>query len=273
MSAFRGPPASGLYDPAHEKDSCGVGLVAHLKGRASHDIVRSGLAVLENMSHRGACGCEPNTGDELRRLYPIIDPETSDSGIFDNVLELLVLAGRPLAEAMMMMVPEAWQNDPHMDPERRAFYEYHANLMEPWDGPAAVAFTDGRQVGVVLDRNGLRPARWVLTHDDRVVLASEAGVLDLPGMPSAGLENPGEYQWRAGGEEHMWTPEVIGALQEAARTGAEAAYAEFAARVNEETHRACALRGLFAFRATEPVLPLAQPHPRVERPGVPRPLA
>ena len=415
MTFPRPPGAVGLYDPANEKDACGVGFVAHLKGRASHDIVRSALTVLENMSHRGACGSDPlsgdgagllvgmpdpflrvvvqrelacelpppgrwaagliflpadkrdrqickgiferyvqvqgqrligwrpvptspdlakvgpsaragmpvmemvfigaareldadaferqlylirkqayhairacglehvdayyvcslssrvlvykgqltshqlspffpdladpafgshlamvhsrfstntfpswdraqpmrylchngeiNTlkgnatwmrarqglfrspafGDELRRLYPIIDPETSDSGIFDNVLELLVLAGRPLSEAMMMMAPEAWQNDPHLDPHRRAFYEYHANLMEPWDGPATVMFTDGRQIGAVLDRNGLRPARWLVTHDDRVVMASEAGVLDIPAarVKAKGRVEPG----------------------------------------------------------------------------------
>jgi glutamate synthase (NADPH) large chain len=119
-------------------------------------------------------------GSELKKLYPIIDPETSDSGIFDNVLELLVRSGRSLPEAIMMMVPEAWENDASMPADRRSFYEFHANLMEPWDGPALVAFTDGRHIGAVLDRNGLRPGRYLVTDDDRVLMASEAGVLDVP---------------------------------------------------------------------------------------------
>ncbi len=119
-------------------------------------------------------------GPELKKIYPVIDPETSDSGIFDNVLELLALAGRSLPEAVMMMVPEAWENDEAMSPDRKAFYEYHACLMEPWDGPASIVFTDGRFAGGVLDRNGLRPSRFWVTDDDRVVLASEVGVLDLP---------------------------------------------------------------------------------------------
>ncbi len=120
-------------------------------------------------------------GGELRRLFPIIDPETSDSGIFDNVMELLLLTGRPLPEAVMMMVPEAWENHESMPPAKRAFYEYNSCLMEPWDGPASVAFTDGRYIGAVLDRNGLRPSRYYVTHDDRVIMASEVGVLaDIP---------------------------------------------------------------------------------------------
>jgi glutamate synthase (NADPH/NADH) large chain len=103
----------------------------------------------------------------------------SDSASLDNALELLTLAGRPLAHAMAMLIPEAWEGHETMSAERRAFYEYHASLMEPWDGPAAVAFTDGRQVAAMLDRNGLRPARYVVTTDDFVVLASEAGALDI----------------------------------------------------------------------------------------------
>ena len=119
-------------------------------------------------------------GPELEKLFPIIDPETSDSGILDNVLELLVAAGRSAPEALMMMIPEAWENDESISETRRAFYEYHASLMEPWDGPAGVLFTDGRWAGAVLDRNGLRPCRYWITHDDRVILSSEVGVLDLP---------------------------------------------------------------------------------------------
>lgn len=116
-------------------------------------------------------------GDELSKALPVVDPTTSDSGSFDNVLELLLLAGRPLPEAVMMMIPEAWQNDPLMAEEKRAFYEYHSCLMEPWDGPASVSFTDGKYIGAVLDRNGLRPSRYYITEDDRCILASEVGVV------------------------------------------------------------------------------------------------
>ena len=119
-------------------------------------------------------------GNEFTKAFGLIDPITSDSGMFDNVLELLTLAGRSLPHAMMMMIPEAWQNHPLMDPKRRAFYEFHSCLMEPWDGPASIAFTDGRYIGAVLDRNGLRPSRYYLTTDDRVIMASEVGVLDGP---------------------------------------------------------------------------------------------
>ncbi|MBO0867379.1 MAG: glutamate synthase large subunit [Micromonosporaceae bacterium] len=116
---------------------------------------------------------------DIERLFPICAPDASDSANFDEVLELLYLAGRSLPHAVLMMIPEAWENDPSMDPARRAFYQFHASLMEPWDGPASVAFTDGTVVGAVLDRNGLRPGRWWRTADGLVVLASEAGVLDL----------------------------------------------------------------------------------------------
>jgi glutamate synthase (NADPH) large chain len=116
---------------------------------------------------------------DLERLYPICDPEGSDSASFDEVLELLHLGGRPLPHAVLMMIPEAWENHGQMDPARRAFYRYHASLMEPWDGPAAVVFTDGTVAGGVLDRNGLRPARYWVTDDGLVVLASEVGVLDI----------------------------------------------------------------------------------------------
>ncbi|MET9627661.1 glutamate synthase large subunit [Lentzea sp. NPDC006480] len=117
---------------------------------------------------------------DLARLFPICDPEGSDSASFDEVLELLHLGGRSLPHAVLMMIPEAWENHATMDPKRRAFYQFHASLMEPWDGPACVTFTDGELVGAVLDRNGLRPARWWQTKDGRVVLASETGVLDVP---------------------------------------------------------------------------------------------
>jgi len=126
----------------------------------------------------GAAGGRSGPG-QLDRLLPICTEALSDSASFDEVLELLHLAGRSLPHAVLMMIPEAWENHDTMDPARRAFYEYHANLMEPWDGPAAVAFTDGTVIGAVLDRNGLRPARWWRTADDLVVLASEAGVLDV----------------------------------------------------------------------------------------------
>jgi hypothetical protein len=116
-------------------------------------------------------------GDDLPKLYPLVSASGSDSATLDNALELLVAGGRSLAEAMMVLIPEAWSDNPHMDADRRAFYEYHACLMEPWDGPAAVAFTDGRQIGAVLDRNGLRPARYTVTTDDLVILASETGVV------------------------------------------------------------------------------------------------
>ncbi|WP_133872235.1 glutamate synthase large subunit [Actinoplanes brasiliensis] len=115
----------------------------------------------------------------LKRLFPINSPEASDSASFDEVLELLHLSGRSLPHAMLMMIPEAWENDPGMEPKRRAFYRFHASLMEPWDGPASVAFTDGEIIGAVLDRNGLRPGRWWHTSDGLVVLGSEAGVLDI----------------------------------------------------------------------------------------------
>jgi glutamate synthase (NADPH/NADH) large chain len=118
-------------------------------------------------------------GDELKKLLPITDLNTSDSGVFDNVLELLLLGGRSLPEAVMMMIPEAWQNHESMPEFKRAFYEYHSCLMEPWDGPASVVFCDGRYIGAVLDRNGLRPSRYYLTTDDRVIMASEVGVLPI----------------------------------------------------------------------------------------------
>ncbi len=119
----------------------------------------------------------PVLGDDLKKLYPISFEGQSDTATFDNALELLTAAGYPIAHAMMMLMPEPWEQHTLMDERRRAFYEYHASMIEPWDGPAAIAFTDGRQIGATLDRNGLRPARYILTDDDLVVCASEAGVL------------------------------------------------------------------------------------------------
>ncbi|NQV83420.1 MAG: glutamate synthase subunit alpha, partial [Rhodospirillales bacterium] len=119
-------------------------------------------------------------GDDLEKLWPLIGDGASDSATFDNALELLVAGGYSLAHAMMIMIPEAWDGHPLMDDERRAFYEYHAAVMEPWDGPAAIAFTDGLQIGATLDRNGLRPARYIITDDDIVILGSEVGVLPVP---------------------------------------------------------------------------------------------
>jgi glutamate synthase (NADPH/NADH) large chain len=122
----------------------------------------------------------PVLREDLRKLYPLIYEGQSDTACFDNALELLVMAGYPLAHAMMMMIPEAWEQHTLMDENRRAFYEYHASMMEPWDGPAAIAFTDGVRIGATLDRNGLRPARYVITDNDIVVMASEVGVLPIP---------------------------------------------------------------------------------------------
>ena len=121
----------------------------------------------------------PILGDDLKKVWPLHYPGQSDSAAFDNALELLVMGGYSLAQAMMLMIPEAWEKHTLMDEKRRAFYEYHAAMMEPWDGPAAVAFTDGRQIGATLDRNGLRPARYLVTDDDFVVMASESGVLPI----------------------------------------------------------------------------------------------
>ena len=117
---------------------------------------------------------------DLQQLLPVIREGGSDTATFDNVLEFLIMSGRSLPHAMLMMIPEPWQNHESMDPSRRAFYEYHSSLMEPWDGPAAMAFSDGTMIGAVLDRNGLRPSRYYVTKDDLVIMASEVGVLDIP---------------------------------------------------------------------------------------------
>src|SRR2546425_6071856 len=119
-------------------------------------------------------------GDDLRKILPVIREGGSDTATFDNVLEFLVMAGRSLPHAILMMIPEPWSGDDSMSPDRKAFYEYHSSLMEPWDGPASIAFTDGTVIGAVLDRNGLRPSRYYVTKGDLVVMASEVGVLDIP---------------------------------------------------------------------------------------------
>ncbi|TQD94589.1 hypothetical protein C1H46_019834 [Malus baccata] len=131
--------------------------------------------------------------NDLKKLLPIVDASSSDSGAFDGVLELLVQAGRSLPEAIMMLIPEAWQNDKNMDPDRKALYEYFSSLMEPWDGPALISFTDGRYLGATLDRNGLRPGRFYVTHSGRVIMASEVGVVDIPpeDVSRKGRLNPG----------------------------------------------------------------------------------
>ena len=118
-------------------------------------------------------------GDELSKLFPIIEPDGSDSGNFDNVLEFLLMTGRTLQESILMMIPEAWQKHKNMDSFKKDFYEYHSCMMEPWDGPASIAFTDGDYIGAILDRNGLRPSRYYLTHDDRIIMASEVGTISI----------------------------------------------------------------------------------------------
>ena len=125
-------------------------------------------------------------GEELSNLFPIVEPDCSDSGTFDNVLEFLLMTGRTLQEAVLMMIPEAWQRHQQMSDEKRDFYEFQSCMMEPWDGPASIAFTDGNYIGAVLDRNGLRPSRYYITSDDKCVMASEVGVLDIP--PEAVIE-------------------------------------------------------------------------------------
>ncbi|MAI06296.1 MAG: glutamate synthase subunit alpha, partial [Alphaproteobacteria bacterium TMED87] len=118
-------------------------------------------------------------GNDLKKLFPIVEPDCSDSGTFDNVLEFLLMSGRTLQESILIMIPEAWQQDSSMNAEKRAFYEYNSCLMEPWDGPASIAFTDGKYIGAVLDRNGLRPSRYYLTKDDKCIMASEVGVVKV----------------------------------------------------------------------------------------------
>src|SRR6266851_1052438 len=131
------------------------------------------------MNARERMLCSPMFGDDLKKVLPIIKPGGSDSASLDNAVELLTLSGRRLPHAMAMLIPEAWDADDTMHPDKKAFYEYHASLMEPWDGPAAIAFTDGRVIGATLDRNGLRPARYLVTHDGLAIMASETGVLPV----------------------------------------------------------------------------------------------
>jgi glutamate synthase domain-containing protein 2/glutamate synthase domain-containing protein 1/glutamate synthase domain-containing protein 3 len=132
------------------------------------------------MNARQSMLSSPLYGDKIKDLYPVIEPGGSDSASLDNAVEFLFQSGRSLPHVMAMLIPEAWSGNPDMDPAKRAFYEYHASLMEPWDGPAAIAFSDGRVIGATLDRNGLRPGRYIVTKDDLVVLASEVGVIDIP---------------------------------------------------------------------------------------------
>jgi len=141
------------------------------------------------MKAREGVMSSPVLGEDLKKLYPISFPSQSDTATFDNCLELLTMAGYPLAQAVMMMIPEPWEQHTTMDERRKAFYEYHAAMMEPWDGPASIVFTDGRQIGATLDRNGLRPSRYCITDDDFVIMGSESGVLPVP-------ENKIVRKWR-----------------------------------------------------------------------------
>jgi glutamate synthase (NADPH/NADH) large chain len=154
--------------------------LAHPYRYLAHNGEINTLAGNRNWMRAREALCATDLIPGLERAFPIVTPGASDSASFDEVLELLHLGGRPLHHAVLMMIPEAWENHRTMDPARRAFYRYHAALMEPWDGPAAVAFTDGTVIGAVLDRNGLRPARYWVTDDGLVVLASEVGVLEVP---------------------------------------------------------------------------------------------
>ncbi len=154
--------------------------LAHPYRYLAHNGEINTLAGNRNWMRAREALCASDLLPGLERAFPVVTPGASDSASFDEVLELLHLGGRSLPHAVLMMIPEAWENHASMDPERRAFYRYHASLMEPWDGPAAVAFTDGTVIGAVLDRNGLRPARYWVTDDGLVVLASEVGVLDVP---------------------------------------------------------------------------------------------
>jgi len=148
--------------------------------KGNRNWMRAREALLASDAFDGPAGGDGDEdGSGLDRAFPICTPDSSDSASFDEVLELLHLAGRPLHHAVLMMIPEAWENNPAMDPAKRAFYQFHSSVMEPWDGPASVAFTDGTTIGAVLDRNGLRPSRYWVTTDGLVVMASEVGVLDL----------------------------------------------------------------------------------------------
>ncbi len=137
------------------------------------------LGNVNSMNAREGVAATDLFGEDLERLFPICEPDCSDSGNFDNVLEFLLMSGRKLQEAVLMMIPEAWQQHATMAPDKKAFYEYHASFMEPWDGPASIAFTDGTYIGAVLDRNGLRPSRYYITDDDKCIMASEVGVVPV----------------------------------------------------------------------------------------------
>jgi glutamate synthase (NADPH/NADH) large chain len=143
------------------------GEINTLRGNANSMTAREGIAKSDLF------------GDDISKLFPIVEPDCSDSGTFDNVLEFLLMSGRTLQEAIMMMIPEAWQSDKNMPRHKKEFYEYNSALMEPWDGPASIVFTDGQYIGAVLDRNGLRPSRYYVTADDKVIMASEVGVLPV----------------------------------------------------------------------------------------------
>lgn len=143
------------------------GEINTLRGNVNAMVARQGMVATEVF------------GDRLQDILPVIDSDCSDSGSFDSVLEFLLLSGRSLAEATMMMIPEAWQSDRNMAQAKKDFYEYHSALMEPWDGPASIVFSDGKYIGAVLDRNGLRPSRYYITHDDKCIMASEVGVLPV----------------------------------------------------------------------------------------------
>ncbi len=155
--------------------------LAHPYRYLAHNGEINALRGNRNWMRARAGALEPGVfGGDLKKLFPLLTETGSDSATIDNALEFLVMGGRSLAHAMMMLIPEAWNRDARLDPDKRAFYEYHACLMEPWDGPAAILFTDGRQVGAILDRNGLRPARYMVTRSGLVVMASEVGVLPVP---------------------------------------------------------------------------------------------
>ncbi|TFH75371.1 glutamate synthase large subunit [Gammaproteobacteria bacterium LSUCC0112] len=143
------------------------GEINTLRGNVNQMVAREGML------------SSPLFGDKISELFPIIDADCSDSGSFDSVLEFMLLSGRSLQESVMMMIPEAWQSDVNMNGDKKAFYEFHSALMEPWDGPASIVFSDGHYIGAVLDRNGLRPSRYYVTHDDKVIMASEVGVVHV----------------------------------------------------------------------------------------------
>ena len=181
-----------LRDPDMETRARAGPLAVFARTRSRAGIARTRTATSRTTAKSTRCaatstGCTRGSrcfeselfGDDIKKILPIINPNGSDSAMFDNCLELLVIGGRSLPHAMMMMIPEPWTATRSMSDEKKAFYEYHSCLMEPWDGPASIAFTDGTMIGAVLDRNGLRPSRYYVTKDDLVIMASEAGVLPM----------------------------------------------------------------------------------------------